>query len=928
MKKIYLILLSFCFALLLNAQVSKISTITAGGLSSVLTVEELASITKLTLTGIIDARDFKTMRDKMPLLAELDLSNVTVAAYIGPEGTSIWTNNNYKADAVPESAFMDSYLKGKTSLTSVVLPGSITIIENFAFQKCGNLMSVSIPTSVISIERYAFQGCTSLTSVTIPSSVTFIGEHAFQDCSSLNSTYVNGYVPINLSSSEGVFLNVDKTTCTLNVPYGKGTLYRAAKEWQDFTNIVETPGFLLSPGTISLAAAQGSTANVNVTANVSWTASSDQTWLSVSPTSGTDNNTLIFTAEANPSIGTRTAKVTILATGVEAQTIFIRQQATYAPLNVTAGGLSSVLTVEELASITKLTLTGTIDARDFKTMRDKMPLLAELDLSGVTIAAYMGPEGTSIWENNNYEANAVPESAFLDSKWSGKASLTSVVLPGSITIIENFAFYTCKNLIFVSVPSSVISIEQYAFNGCIGLTGTLTIPSSVTSIVEYAFQGCSGLTSVTIPSSVTFIGEYAFHGCSGLNSIYANGSIPINLSSSKEVFLNVDKITCTLNVPYGTGTLYRAAKQWQNFTDIVEKMNGFLLSSGTISLAAAQGSTANVNVTANVSWTTSSDQTWLSVSPTSGTDNNTLIFTAEANPSIETRIAKVTVLATGVEAQTIFITQDALNMAPFAKAGINQTVNEGGMVTLDGTDSSDPNNDVLTYLWTAPLGITLSSTTAAKPTFTAPEVIANADYTFSLTVNDGLVSSTDAQVIVTVNQINKAPLAIAVVDQSLIENTLVCVDGSGSNDPDNNTLTYLWTMPLGITLNSTTAANPTFVAPDVKNDTILIFTLVVNDGFENSIPFEVKISIKNSITKSEVQLVNKLKVFPNPSKGIINIIGLQANMKNKIAIYTISGSLIKKKVSNKQIENIDISDQVSGAYLLIINEKTFNILKK
>ena len=44
------------------------------------------------------------------------------------------------------------------------------------------------------------------------------------------------------------------------------------------------------------------------------------------------------------------------------------------------------------------------------------------------------------------------------------------------------------------------------------------------------------------------------------------------------------------------------------------------------------------------------------------------------------------------------------------------------MVTLDGSGSSDADNDTLTYDWTQTAGpnVTLSSSTAQKPTFTAP----------------------------------------------------------------------------------------------------------------------------------------------------------------------------------------------------------------
>ena len=183
------------------------------------------------------------------------------------------------------------------------------------------------------------------------------------------------------------------------------------------------------------------------------------------------------------------------------------------------------------------------------------------------------------------------------------------------------------------------------------------------------------------------------------------------------------------------------------------------------------------------------------------------------------------------------------NLAPTANAGTDQTVNENTTVTLDGTTSTDPDGDALTYLWTAPAGIILSATTASKPTFTAPEVSADTQYTFSLVVNDGTANSVANQVIITVKQVNKAPTANAGPDQSVLKNTLVTLDGSGSSDPDGNTLTYQWTAPAGITLSSTSAQKPTFTAPDVTVNSDYTFTLVVNDGQVNSPADQIKITV-------------------------------------------------------------------------------------
>ncbi len=107
----------------------------------------------------------------------------------------------------------------------------------------------------------------------------------------------------------------------------------------------------------------------------------------------------------------------------------------------------------------------------------------------------------------------------------------------------------------------------------------------------------------------------------------------------------------------------------------------------------------------------------------------------------------------GVSTSKAQWTIQGINTAPNAFAGINQIVDENTVVTLDGSGSKDPDNDGLTYSWTAPSGITLSSTTVGKPTFTAPEITADQIFTFSLTVNDGKINSSVSEVTVTVKDL-------------------------------------------------------------------------------------------------------------------------------------------------------------------------------
>lgn len=98
------------------------------------------------------------------------------------------------------------------------------------------------------------------------------------------------------------------------------------------------------------------------------------------------------------------------------------------------------------------------------------------------------------------------------------------------------------------------------------------------------------------------------------------------------------------------------------------------------------------------------------------------------------------------EPATVTITVHHANESPVAKAGPNQTVREGSTVTLDGSSSTDLDGEITSYAWqqTAGPSVTLSDSTAAQPTFTAPSVDADTTLTFQLIVtDDGAASAAD-----------------------------------------------------------------------------------------------------------------------------------------------------------------------------------------
>jgi hypothetical protein len=367
---------------------------------------------------------------------------------------------------------------------------------------------------------------------------------------------------------------------------------------------------------------------------------------------------------------------------------FVQDEASYGSIMVTPGGLSKAIKNAglDITTLTSLKLLGSIDARDFKTMRDSIPLLADLNMSGVTIKGYTGLLGPSGASNYEYPENEIASNAFsynykgkvtlknvimpLSAKSIGGAAfeycigLTSITIPSSVTTIKFGAFANCTGLTTVTIPATINSIgnsafsgnkcyitvdannaayssidgvlfdknkstlifcptsktgtynipttvttiKPYAFRNCIAITGLLAIPTSVTTIEACAFLGCTGLTSVVLPTSVTTLADFVFSQCSELISVtlpptlttigaYAffrcfkltTFSIPASVTLIKTSAFNlcvklksiisystlppsletdaldIDKPTCSLDVPAGSLAAYKAALQWKDF---------------------------------------------------------------------------------------------------------------------------------------------------------------------------------------------------------------------------------------------------------------------------------------------------------------------------------------------------------------------------
>ena len=99
-------LLCWLMSLSLQAQLSKtVTTTTPGTLSTFFTTTEQATVTNLTISGNIDARDMVFVRDKLKVVSVINLSSAKISLYVGTAGTYSGISLVYPANELPMYSF-------------------------------------------------------------------------------------------------------------------------------------------------------------------------------------------------------------------------------------------------------------------------------------------------------------------------------------------------------------------------------------------------------------------------------------------------------------------------------------------------------------------------------------------------------------------------------------------------------------------------------------------------------------------------------------------------------------------------------------------------------------------------------------------------------------------------------------------------------
>ena len=405
----------------------------------------------------------------------------------------------------------------------VVLPTTITGIDNDAFYDCTNLKKVNIPNSVTSIGDFAFSGCTGLTSIMLPDSITSIGSFAFSGCTGLTSIKI----PDSITSIENsVFSECTKLTSVIIPNTVTKISYEAFSNCSGLTNItipnsvtiIENYAFSNCYRLTSIAIVE----SVTSIGNYAFYRCSGLTSIRV------DENNTVYDSRDNCNAliekSTNELMVGCKNTTIPNSVTSIGNSAFYGCTGLTSVTIPNRVTKLGESAFRECAGLASIEIPNSVTEIGSTAFYECVGLTNITISNSVTDIGNEAFCKCTELANIVVDenNTVYDSRDNCNAVIEkntnklvfgckNTTIPNNVTSIGDTAFFECTGLTSITIPSSVTSIGNSAFSGCTGLT-SITIPSSVTRIGRSTFYECTGLTSIMIPSSVTSIDSWAFGG--------------------------------------------------------------------------------------------------------------------------------------------------------------------------------------------------------------------------------------------------------------------------------------------------------------------------------------------------------------------------------------------------------------------------------
>ncbi len=402
---------------------------------------------------------------------------------------------------------------GNDEITSLTFPGSLKIIDMFAFEACDAIETIMIPEGVVTIRDYAFAGCSSIQTASIPASVTKLGT-AFAGCSELIAINVASGNP-NYSSTAGVLFNKSQTTLIQ---------YPANKSGSTYT----IPSTVVRIGDDAFMGTKLTSVTI--------------------PNSVTEIGFGAFYESALTSVS-----LSRYVEDIGYWAFAFCQKLTAINVNTSNPYYKSV--------------SGVLFSKDGAELL-QYP-------AGNTLTSYTVPSGVYIIGNSAFEGSMKLTAVTIPSgvdyiggyAFGSCTALKTINIANGVQMIGGGAFAFCISLTSVTLPASVEYIDGFLFDYCYGLTtinvaadneyytsvdGVLfdkgktelvaypignsrtsyDIPEGVEYIDDYAFEGSEKLTGISIPESAGYVSGDAFADCSKLVALGFSGDAPYGFEDS------------------------------------------------------------------------------------------------------------------------------------------------------------------------------------------------------------------------------------------------------------------------------------------------------------------------------------------------------------------------------------------------------------
>ncbi len=461
-----------------------------------------------------------------------------------------------------------------SSLADIVLPEGVTTIARSAFWGCSSLSRIDLPEGVTTIGHSAFYGCEKLSSVKLPNSLTTIEGFAFSGCNGLTITIpdnVESMSMLTFSDCTGLDITIPGRFLTkIENPIGSNCK-DVRVTIAEGTTVIEEYAFQKRPGIVSVTIPE----SVTSIGHAAFWQCSGLTDIII-PSSVTEIGDDAFSKCTNLTNVTLPDGLTFIGEGVFNGCSSLVDVTL--PSTMTTLEYGAFENCTSLRSVTIPNSVNTVDAPFYgcSSLSDiKVPdYLYETSIfSGTGITDITVPEGTTVVGSfadcTKLASITFPEGIKALTDFSGCSSLRAIDIPDGVSVIGSALFRGCVNLTKVTIPNSVVSLEWFAFSDCSSLT-RITIPNHIATISSGAFSGCSLLTNVTLGSGVASIEDIAFHNAP-IRQLRCYAVVPPKLHGVVDGSFSADLVKgATLYVPAGTGMAYSESDWKIYFENIVE----------------------------------------------------------------------------------------------------------------------------------------------------------------------------------------------------------------------------------------------------------------------------------------------------------------------------------------------------------------------